>query len=270
LNYSITEGASEAIAAGTSIAIDQPVIDCQNLTVGYDSSQSRPVLNTINSQINLGEFVAIMGLNGAGKSTWLRCLAGLVPIRQGRIQILGHDANPRSYGQIRQHLGAIMQGGGLIPQLSVIENVLCGCLGRYSSWQTLMGFPIKEQTKALQLLKQFGLADKANAVVKQLSGGQQQRVAIARALMQNATILLADEPTNGLDVMVAKQVMDTLVELNQKQGMTIMVVLHDLKMAATYAHRAIILDQGKIFYDGDTDCLAEKFAQLRAASCSLS
>jgi phosphonate transport system ATP-binding protein len=241
---------------------DLPVIDCQNLTVGYDSSESRPVLNKINSQIGLGEFVAIMGLNGAGKSTWLRCLAGLVPIQQGQVQILGHSANPRNYAQIRQHLSTIIQGGGLIPQLSVIENVLCGCLGRYSSWQTLIGFPLSEQTKALQLLQQFGLADKTNVVVKQLSGGQQQRVAIARALMQNATILLADEPTNGLDVMVAKQVMDTLTELNRQQGMTILVVLHDLKMAATYAQRAIILDQGKIFYDGDTDCLPEKFAQL--------
>jgi phosphonate transport system ATP-binding protein len=251
-----------SIAEG--VAIDAPVIDCQNLTVGYDSSQSRPVLNKINSQVRLGEFVAIMGLNGAGKSTWLRCLAGLVPIKQGRVQILGHNANHRNYGQIRRHLGTIIQGGGLIPQLSVIENVLCGCLGRYSSWQTLMGFPIVEQTRALQLLEQFGLTDKTNAVVKQLSGGQQQRVAIARTMMQNASILLADEPTNGLDVMMAKQVMDTLAELNQKQGMTIMVVLHDLKMAATYAQRAIILDQGEIFYDGATDCLSEKFAQLHA------
>ncbi len=206
--------------------------------------------------------MAIMGLNGAGKSTLLRCLAGLVPIQQGQVQILGHDATPRNYGQIRQHLGTIMQGGGLIPQLSAIENVLCGCLGRYSSWQTLMGLPLPEQTRSAQLLEQFGLADKANTVVKQLSGGQQQRVAIARALMQNATILLADEPTNGLDIMVAKQVMDTLANLNQNQGMTIVAVLHDLKMAATYAHRAIILDQGKIFYDGDTNCLTEKFAQL--------
>jgi phosphonate transport system ATP-binding protein len=239
--------------------IDSPVIECQNLTVGYDKHL---ILNKINSQIRFGEFVAIMGLNGAGKSTWLRCLAGLVPIRQGQVQILGHSATPRNYTQIRQHLGTIIQGGGLIPQLSVIENVLCGCLGRYSSWQTLMGFPVAEQTRALQLLKQFGLADKANSIIKQLSGGQQQRVAIARALMQNVTILLADEPTNGLDVMVAKQVMDTLKELNQKQDITIVVVLHDLKMAATYAHRAIILEQGKIFYDGDTDCLSQKFAQL--------
>lgn len=251
-----------SIAEG--VAIDLPVIDCQNLTVGYDKLQSRPVLNKINSQIRSGEFVAIMGLNGAGKSTWLRCLAGLVPIQQGQIQILGHHANHRNYSQIRQHLGTIIQGGGLIPQLSVIENVLCGCLGRYSSWQTFMGFPIVEQTRALQLLQQFGLADKANAVVKQLSGGQQQRVAIARTLMQNATILLADEPTNGLDVMIAKQVMDTLAKLNQKQGITIMVVLHDLKMAATYAHRVIILDRGEIFYDGNTDCISEKFAQLQA------
>jgi phosphonate transport system ATP-binding protein len=250
------------IAEGPNLTIDTPVIDCQNLTVGYDSSRNRPALNKINSQIRLGEFVAIMGLNGAGKSTWLRCLAGLVPIQQGQVQILGHNANPRNYGQIRQHLSTIIQGGGLIPQLSAIENVLCGCLGRYSSWQTLLGFPMVERTKALQLLQQFGLAEKANTVVKQLSGGQQQRVAIARTLMQDVSILLADEPTNGLDIVVAKQVMDTLAELNQKQGMTILVVLHDLKMAATYAHRAIILDQGKIFYDGDTNCLAEIFDQL--------
>ncbi len=253
---------NSSIAKG--VAIEAPVIDCQNLTVGYESSRSQPVLNKISSQIGLGEFVAIMGLNGAGKSTWLRCLAGLVPIQQGHVQILGHNANHLNYGQIRRHLGTIIQGGGLIPQLSVIENVLCGCLGRYSSWQTLMGFPIVEQTRALQLLEQFGLADKANAVVKQLSGGQQQRVAIARTLMQNATILLADEPTNGLDVMMAKQVMDTLAELNQKQGITILVVLHDLKIAEAYAQRAIILDQGEIFYDGDTKCLSEKFAQLHA------
>jgi phosphonate transport system ATP-binding protein len=256
LNSSITEG--------SRVAIDPPIIDCQNLTVGYDSAQARPVLNTINSQIRPGEFVAIMGLNGAGKSTWLRCLAGLVPIQQGQVQILGHKANPRNYGQIRQYLGTMVQGGGLSPQLSAIENVLCGCLGRYTSWQTLLGFPMVEQTRALQLLQQFGLAEKANTVVKQLSGGQQQRVAIARALMQNVTILLADEPTNGLDVVVAKQVMDTLAELNQKQCVTILVVLHDLKMAATYAHRAIILDQGKVFYDGDTNCLSEIFAQLHA------
>jgi phosphonate transport system ATP-binding protein len=249
-------------------SLNPPVIDCQNLTVGYDSSQSRPVLNKINSQIKLGEFVAIMGLNGAGKSTWLRCLAGLVPIQQGQVQILGHSANPRNYPQIRQHLGTIIQGGGLIQQLSVIENVLCGCLGRSSSWQTLMGFPVVEQTKALQLLQQFGLADQANCMVKQLSGGQQQRVAIARTLMQNVTILLADEPTNGLDVIVAKQVMDTLADLNRKKSMTTMVVLHDLQMAETYAHRAIILDQGKIFYDGGTDSLSQKFAQLHAHQSS--
>jgi phosphonate transport system ATP-binding protein len=255
---------NSSIAEGTSKTINPPVIDCQDLTVGYDNSRSRPVLNKINSQIKLGEFVAIMGLNGAGKSTWLRCLAGLVPIQQGHVQILGHDANPHNYGRIRQHLGTMIQGGGLIPQLSAIENVLCGCLGRYASWQTLIGFPVVEQTKALQLLQQFGLAEKAHTMVKQLSGGQQQRVAIARALMQNVTILLADEPTNGLDVMVAKQVMDTLAELNQKRRMTILVVLHDLKMATTYAQRVIILDQGKIFYDGDTDRLAENFAQLSA------
>jgi phosphonate transport system ATP-binding protein len=243
-------------------SIDSPIIDCQNLTVGYENSPHRLILNKINSQIRAGEFVAIMGLNGAGKSTWLRCLAGLVPMQQGQVQILGHHATPRNYPQIRQHLSTIIQGGGLISQLSVIENVLCGCLGRYSSWQTCRGFPQREQTKALELLQQFGLEDKAQVVVKQLSGGQQQRVAIARALMQNATILLADEPTNSLDMVAAKQVMDTLTALNRQQGITILAVLHDLKMAINYAQRVILLDQGQIFYDGSTDRLSEKFAQL--------
>jgi phosphonate transport system ATP-binding protein len=246
-----------------SISTAAPAIDCQNLIVAYGNNRSLPVLNKVNVQIQLGEFVAILGLNGAGKSTLLRCLAGLVPIQQGQIQILGHSMVDRHYGQVRQHLGTIVQGGGLILQLSVLENVLCGCLGRHSSWQTIGGFPAAERGRALSLLESFGLAEKADWVVKQLSGGQQQRVAIARALMQNVSILLADEPTNGLDVMMAKQVMDSLAELNQRQKITIVTVLHDLKMAATYANRAIILESGQIFYDGSTDCLAEQFIELQ-------
>jgi phosphonate transport system ATP-binding protein len=244
-------------------------IGCQNLSIAYNKSPNQLILNNISCQINLGEFVAVLGLNGAGKSSWLRCLAGLVPIQQGTIQILGHELLPRNYKQIRQHLSMIVQGGGLMPQLSVLDNVLCGCLGRYSNMQTWAGFPAREQDRALELLQSLGITNKAHALAKQLSGGQQQRVAIARALMQNASILLADEPINGLDVLVAKQVMDELAKLNQERGMTIMAVLHDLEIASTYARRAIIFDRGKVFYDGPTQDLADRFTLLQAAQLNV-
>jgi phosphonate transport system ATP-binding protein len=240
-------------------------IDCQNLSIAYNKPASHLILNNISCQINSGEFVAVLGLNGAGKSSWLRCLAGLVPIQQGTIQILGHEALPRNYGKIRQHLSTIVQGGGLMPQLSVLDNVLCGCLGRYSSLLTWAGFPAREQDRAIHLLQSLGIVDKAHCLAKQLSGGQQQRVAIARALMQNASILLADEPINGLDVLVAKQVMEELAKLNRERGITIMVVLHDLEIASAYAQRAIILDRGKVFYDGFPQDLADQFALLQSA-----
>jgi phosphonate transport system ATP-binding protein len=240
-------------------------ISCQNLSIAYNRLPNQLVLSDINCQINLGEFVAVLGMNGAGKSSWLRCLAGLVPIQQGTIQILGHAALPRNYRQIRQHLSMLVQGGGLMPQLSVLDNVLCGCLGRYSSMQTWGGFPAQEHDRAIQLIQSLGLADKVHCLGSQLSGGQQQRVAIARALMQNASILMADEPINGLDVLVAKQVMDELAKLNQERGMTIVVVLHDLEIASTYAQRAIILDRGKVFYDGSARGIANQFALLQSA-----
>jgi phosphonate transport system ATP-binding protein len=239
-------------------------ISCQNLSIAYNRLPNQLVLNDINCQINLGEFVAVLGMNGAGKSSWLRCLAGLVPIQQGTIQILGHAALPRNYRQIRQHLSMLVQGGGLMPQLSVLDNGLCGCLGRYSSMQTWGGFPPQEHDRAIQLIQSLGLADKVHCQGRQLSGGQQQRVAIARALMQNASILLADEPINGLDVLVAKQVMDELAKLNQERGMTIVAVLHDLEIARTYAQRAIILDRGKVFYDGSARDIANQFALLQS------
>lgn len=252
-----------------SEAAPEIAIDCQNLSISYPKQPSHLVLNQIDCQIKLGEFVAVLGLNGAGKSSWLRSLAGLVPIQQGTIQILGHELLPRNHQQIRQHLSTIVQGGGLMPQLSVLDNVLCGCLGRYSSLQTWGGFPTQEQDRAMKLLQSLGIADKAHHLAKQLSGGQQQRVAIARALMQNASILLADEPINGLDVLVAKQVMEELAKLNRERGMTIMVILHDLELASTYAQRAIVLDRGKVFYDGSTEHLADRFTQLQALQPSI-
>lgn len=239
------------------------IIECRNVETAYAASLNRPILNGINCQIQRGEFVVLLGLNGAGKSTLLRSLVGLVPLAKGEIQINGVTLSKRTLTAIRRDVGMLFQGGGLIRQLSAVENVLCGRLGNRTTWQTLWGFPHRDRLLALELLEQLGLRELANQKTSQLSGGQQQRVAIARALIQSPQILLADEPITGLDVLACQQVMQTLSDLHA-QGMTIVTVLHDLGIAAEYAQRAIVVDAGCIVYDGPCDNLQAKFSQVSA------
>jgi phosphonate transport system ATP-binding protein len=225
----------------------------------------RPILNGIDLQINHGEFVALLGLNGAGKSTLLRSLVGLVPIKQGEIQICGTTVEPDHIGEVRKNVGFLFQGGGLVDQLSCLDNVLCGCLGDLNTWQSLWGFPQRDRRVAMQLLQRLGLQEQTYQKAKQLSGGQRQRVAIARTLIQSPHILLADEPTTGLDISGINQVMSSLQEMHQK-GLTVVVVLHDLALAAKYAQRAIVLQEGQVCYDGDCQNIERQFAKLQNLS----
>jgi phosphonate transport system ATP-binding protein len=245
--------------------MNDTVIDCQNLETIYSKSLKRPILNGVNCQIQRGEFVVLLGLNGAGKSTLLRSLVGLVPLQKGNISIDGIIMNPQTLPKIRREIGMLFQGGGLIPQLSAVENVLCGRLGVRKPWETLFGFPKKDRHLALELLQQLGLQEQAYQRTSLLSGGQQQRVAIARALIQSPQILLADEPITGLDVVAAKQVMETLLQLNSDRGITIVTVLHDLGMAMEFAQRAIVLNAGCIVYDGVCEHLPTHFSQINQA-----
>jgi len=237
-----------------------PAIICQEV-VSQAKIGNRAILNGIDCEIKRGEFVAILGLNGAGKSSLLRAIAGLLPLRSGNILVNDIPVAPRTLTQARQPLAMLFQGGGLIPQLCALDNVLCGKLGAFSGWQTLRGFPPSEQRHALELLDRLGMADFASQATGQLSGGQQQRVAIARALIRSPQILLADEPVTGLDIIAIQQVMKTLSHLHQ-QGMTIVTVLHDLALASTYAQTAIVVDRGQVVYHGSSQNLSAKFEQL--------
>jgi phosphonate transport system ATP-binding protein len=237
-----------------------PAIVCQEV-VSRAKIGNRAILDGIECQIKRGEFVAILGLNGAGKSSLLRAIAGLLPIESGSILVNDIPVAPRTLTQARQPLAMLFQGGGLVPQLCALDNVLCGRLGAFSGWQTLSGFPLSEQRHALELLDRLGMADFASQPTRQLSGGQQQRVAIARALMRSPQILLADEPVTGLDIMAIQQVMKTLAHLHQS-GMTIVTVLHDLVLASTYAQTAIVVDRGRVVYHGTSQNLSAKFEQL--------
>ena len=177
-----------------------PAIFCQQV-VSQAKVGNRPILDGIDCKIEQGEFVAILGLNGAGKSSLLRSIAGLLPLRSGGIFVNNMAVTPSTLKQARQPLAMLFQGGGLIPQLSALDNVLCGKLGKFSGWQTLTGFPASERQIALELLDRLGLGKFASQSTRQLSGGQQQRVAIARALIRSPQILLADEPVTGLDIL---------------------------------------------------------------------
>lgn len=227
------------------------IVKCHQLVSKATTTSGRPILDGIDCTIERGDFVAVVGLNGAGKSSLLRALGGLLPLKTGQIE---WDASNKP------KLATIFQGGALVPQLSALDNVLCGNLGRYSFWQTLNGWPPADRREAVALLDRFGLADDADRMVAQLSGGQQQRVAIARALWLSPDMLLADEPMTGLDVLAAREVMDTLKRLH-REGMTIVTVLHDLNLASIYARTAIIVDRGRVIYQGTANNLASLFLE---------
>lgn len=237
-----------------------PAVVCQEI-ISIGKIGHRPILDGVNCEIKQGEFVAILGLNGAGKSSLLRAIAGLLPLQSGNLLVNGVSVTPRHLPQIRQQLAMLFQGGGLVPQLCALDNVLCGRLGQFSGWQTLTGFSPGERRTALELLDRLGLIELANQPTHQLSGGQQQRVAIARALIRSPQILLADEPVTGLDIMAIQQVMKTLAYLHQ-EGMTVVTVLHDLALASTYAQRALVIDRGRVVYDGETQNLHTEFEKL--------
>jgi phosphonate transport system ATP-binding protein len=226
------------------------ILSCRQLVSKATTTSGRPILDGVDCTIEPGDFVALVGLNGAGKSSLLRAIGGLLPLKTGQID----------WGTSHPKLATIFQGGALVPQLSAIDNVLCGNLGRYSFWQTLNGWPPADRREALALLDRFGLANDAERMVARLSGGQQQRVAIARALWLSPDLLLADEPTTGLDILAEREVMDTFKQLH-REGMTVVTVLHDLHLASKYARTAIIVDRGRVIYQGTADSLPNLFLE---------
>ncbi len=214
----------------------------------YKSFGDNEVLKDINFHVSPGEVVAIIGPSGSGKSTLLRCMNRLEKVSSGTIIADGQDisSDETDINFIRTELGMVFQQFNLFPHMTVMENI---CLG-----------PLKvrkiKKAEAVQiandLLKKVGLLEKANAYPGQLSGGQQQRIAIARSLALNPKALLFDEPTSALDPELVGDVLEVMKKLAQ-EGMTMVVVTHEMGFAREMADRVVFMDEGRIVEEGSPE-----------------
>ena len=219
-------------------------------------------LKDVNLNIEQGEFVAIIGLSGAGKSTILRCINRMHDIQPGSLTVDGVDVESlsgKSLRRFRRKVGMIFQSFNLVSRSTVIKNVLTADVPDMPFWRVLFGIFTKEQKmRALESLDKVGILDKAYTRCDQLSGGQQQRVALARTLNQNPSIILADEPVASLDPVTAKQVMSDFVRINKEYKITILLNIHHVDLALNYCERVIGVRAGEIVFDGPASSITQE------------
>jgi glutamate/aspartate transport system ATP-binding protein len=217
------------------------MIELKNVSKWYGKFQ---VLKNCTTRVAKGEVVVVCGPSGSGKSTLIKCVNGLEPFQQGEIVVDGVSVgDPKTdLPRLRARIGMVFQSFELFPHMRVLENVTLGQI------KVLGRDPAQAEDKARALLQRVGLEDQALKFPGQLSGGQQQRVAIARALAMDPIAMLFDEPTSALDPEMINEVLDVMVELAQ-EGMTMMVVTHEMGFARKVAHRVIFMDQGEIVED---------------------
>ncbi|HEX7021665.1 MAG TPA: amino acid ABC transporter ATP-binding protein [Trueperaceae bacterium] len=204
------------------------------------------VLRDVNLTVRRGEIITVIGPSGSGKSTLIRCVNALEPIQRGTLRVLGRDIatlRRRDIVELRSRVGMVFQNFQLYSHLTALQNITLAPV------TTRKMSRASAKAKALALLEQLGLPDKANSLPYQLSGGQQQRVAIARALCMEPEIMLFDEPTSALDAEMIKEVLDAMRQLAE-QTMTMLVVTHEIGFAKEVAHHVVFMDQGRIVETG--------------------
>jgi polar amino acid transport system ATP-binding protein len=203
------------------------------------------VLRDIDLEIETGEVVVVCGPSGSGKSTLIRCVNRLEPIQSGEVTILGQSlADPGlSLTRLRTEVGMVFQAFNLYPHMTALENILLAPV-------KVKGLARVEAEKvAMALLERVGIPEKAHQYPAHLSGGQQQRVAIARALAMQPRIMLFDEPTSALDPEMINEVLEVMTDL-AKEGMTMVVVTHEMGFARRVSHRIVFMDEGQIVEEG--------------------
>ncbi|WP_409347009.1 phosphonate ABC transporter ATP-binding protein [Paenibacillus sp. MBLB4367] len=227
------------------------MISIRNLTKKYESGQE--VLKQISLQIDDGDFVALLGVSGSGKSTILRCLTMQEKWDKGQLIYNGDDVTAMNLLQrfkLRTEWAYLHEKPQLNPNKTALKNVLSGRFYETPLWRKLIGKPAQdEHMLAMDFLEKVGMLDKAHERVSKLSHGEQQRVAIAKALVKGAKIIVADEPVSGLEPESAIQVMQDLKSVCQKQQVTVVCSLHQIELAERFATRIWGLSGGKIVVD---------------------
>lgn len=216
------------------------MIQIEAVSKHYGSFQ---VLKNCSTRVDKGEVVVVCGPSGSGKSTLIKCVNGLEPFQSGRITVADTSiGEERNLNRLRSRVGMVFQHFELFPHLSILGNLNLAqihVLGRSAE---------VARTKSLKILERVGLKGHENKFPGQLSGGQQQRVAIARSLVMEPIAMLFDEPTSALDPEMINEVLDVMVQLAQ-EGMTMMVVTHEMGFARKVANRVVFMDQGEIVED---------------------
>jgi general L-amino acid transport system ATP-binding protein len=217
---------------------EEPIVSLAGLNKWYGDFH---VLRDISLDVAKGERIVICGPSGSGKSTLIRCINALEEFQEGKIVVDGIELGPnlRRVDEVRREVGMVFQSFNLFPHLTVLENCTLAPI-----W--VRNIPKKDaEATAMKFLERVKIPQQANKYPGQLSGGQQQRVAIARALAMNPKVMLFDEPTSALDPEMVKEVLDTMVDLAE-DGMTMLVVTHEMGFAKEVANRVVFMDAGQI------------------------
>lgn len=239
------------------------MIEIKNLGKVFTEKSGKVVaLRNASATINDGDIFGVIGMSGAGKSTLLRCLCLLEKPSEGQILLNGRDLAALSGADLRmarRQMGVVFQGYNLLMQKTVAENVAFPLkLDKYD--KTAVDARVKK------LLELVGLADRAGSYPSQLSGGQKQRVALARALASNPQVLLCDEPTSALDPLTTKSVLELLKDINQKLGVTIIIITHELSVVQAICSHVAVISEGRLAESG---AVADVFGSPRSAVTKL-
>jgi phosphonate transport system ATP-binding protein len=239
-------------------AAAHPAVEIRGLSKTFGACRA---LDAVDLAVRCGEMVALIGASGSGKSTLLRHVPGFVAADTGEVRVGGVTMQcggrvSRRIRVERRRVGFVHQQFNLVGRLPVIVNVLTGLLHRCPPWRrALLRFTHDERRRAIEALDAVGIAETAWQRASTLSGGQQQRAALARCLVQDAEVVLADEPIASLDPESSRKVMDLLADMHHRLGRTVLVSLHQVEFAVRYCPRTVALRAGRVVYDGPSSAL---------------
>ncbi|WP_372603754.1 ABC transporter ATP-binding protein [Actibacterium sp.] len=223
------------------------ILDVINLNSGYGG---KPVLQGADFQVREGEIVAVIGRNGVGKSTLMKTLIGLLPTDKGSVNLRGTSVDLLSaHMRARKGIGYVPQGRDVFPRMSVLENLL---VGESISGRSIAG-KIEEIYNYFPILK-----ERADQRAGTMSGGQQQQLAIGRVLMGEPSIILLDEPSEGIQPNIVQDIARIMVELNKETGVTVVFVEQNIDMIRAMAQRCYVMDKGRIVAELDREMLQDR------------